>query len=139
MRCFLIFGFLGACLSACASAPREPFNPNADPRIGEAVKRACFSSTGARPGGYVSIDGYDGFLTGDLREKYLLVFSRGCGNLDYGGDVPVFTNYGDNCRRVGEPISTAGTGFRITGGCTITDIYRWNDRADQTEDAPSQE
>ena len=120
-------------LGGCATAKREAFDPEADPRIGAEVKRACFSSS-VTNGGYVSIGGRDAFVTGTMRQKYLLVFSPGCGDIDSPGSFPVFHNYGDNCRRRGERVETAASGFGVTGACTIQHIYEWDPKAE--EEAP---
>jgi hypothetical protein len=118
-------------MASCATSSREAFDPSVDARIGDEIDRACFSTSGS--GGYRRIGDRDAFLTGALREKYLLVFSRGCGDLGPGGSFPVFKNFGDNCRRQGEIVQTARADFGVTGGCTIEHIYEWDEEAEETE------
>lgn len=128
---------LGACAIAaasCATTEQAAFDPEADPRIGAEVKRACFSVNAASTGGYRRIQDRDAFVTGRFNEQYLLVFSRGCGDLGPAGSFPVFRNYGDNCRRQGEAVKTARGDFGVTGACTIKHIYEW--RRDAGEEAP---
>lgn len=116
----------------CASAQRALFDPSVDPRIGAEVDKACLVGNSVG-GGYISVDDRAGFLTGRLREKYLLVFSSGCGDLGPSGSFPVFRNYGDNCRRTGEVVQTARTGGGVSGGCTIQHIYEWNEDAEEDD------
>jgi hypothetical protein len=118
-------------LAGCATAEREAFDPESDPRIGAEVKRACFSQTAAASGGYVRIGGKDAFVTGTMRRKYLLVFSPGCGDLGPGASVPVFYNYGADCRRRGERVEAFSSGFGVTGACVIQNIYEWNPGAEE--------
>ena len=129
-------------VAGCASTPQELFDPASDARVGEQVTRACYGGPGAqRDGGYIEIDGYPGLLVGNQREKFLLIFSRGCGNIGFGTDIPVFRNLGDNCRRQGEIVSTVSQNFTPGGSCTINRIYKWDEDAVQTEEAvaPSEE
>ena len=123
--------------AGCASSARSEFDPSGDPRIGAEVQRACFSSTAASGGGYIEVNGRDGFITGSLRKKYLLVFSSGCGDIGFGGSFPIFKNYGDDCRRRGEIVQTANGTIGVTGGCSIQHIYEWDeDAADEDEAEP---
>lgn len=130
----IFLGALAALAVGCATTASAEFDPDADERIGAEVKTACFSSTGAASGGHIEIGGRDAFITGRLNKKYLLVFSRGCGNLDGFGDVPVFRNYGDNCRRRGELVQTFNSDMGVSGGCLIQHIYEWDrKKADEEE------
>lgn len=115
--------------AGCASSARTAFDPDADPRVGAEVTRACFSSTAASSGGYREVAGRDAFVVGSLRQKYLLVFSSGCGDIGFGGSFPVFKNYGDECRRRGEIVQTANGSIGVTGACSIQHIYEWNEDA----------
>lgn len=121
--------------AGCASAEREAFDPGVDPRIGAEVERACFKPASSTSGGYREIGGWDAFVTGKFNEQYLLVFSRGCGDLGPAGAFPVFRNYGDDCRRRGEIVQTARSGFGVSGGCTIKHIYEWDREAEEDETA----
>jgi len=126
----MVFILLAA-LAGCATAKREAFDPDADPRIGAEVKRACFPFTASVQGGYRRIGEHDAFVTGAMRRKYLLVFSSGCGDLRLGGAAPVFRNYGDNCRYRGERIETFSSGYGVSGACVIQHIYEWNPDGDE--------
>ncbi len=123
--------FTACFLAGCATDAPEAFDPAADPRIGAEVDRACV--TGSIGGGSMRIQGRNAFLMGRSSDRYLLVFSRGCGDLGVGGAFPVFRNFGDNCRRQGEIIETARTDFGVTGGCVIEHIYEWADDAEEAE------
>ncbi len=122
-------------LAGCASAPREAFDPSDDPRIGAEVARACSAAAGGSSGGYRSIGGRDAFLTGSTRQKYLLVFSSGCGSLGSAGAIPVFHNYGGSCRYRGERVEVAESSFGVMGACTIQHIYEWDEQAADEEEA----
>ncbi len=124
-------------LAGCATAERAAFDPESDPRIGAEVERACFTSLASSSGGYVRVGGRDAFVTGSMRQKYLLVFSAGCGSLGPGASVPVFYDYGDNCRRRGERVEAFSSGFGVTGACVIQNIYEWD--PDAEEEAPEDE
>lgn len=137
MRNHVVLGVFAVAAASCATTEQEAFDPEADPRIGEAVERVCFPSNSTTSGGYRRIGDRDAFVTGRFNEQYLLVFSRGCGDLGPVGSFPVFRNYGDNCRRVGEPVRTANSTIGVTGGCTIQHIYEWKRNAD--EEAPEDE
>lgn len=126
-----VLGALVAMAAGCATAEREAFDPGADPRIGEEVRRACFGPVTSSVGGYREIDGWDAFVTGRFNERYLLVFSRGCGDLGPAGAFPVFRNYGDDCRRRGEMVQTARSNVGVSGACTIKHIYKWNRDAEE--------
>lgn len=134
MQNHVILGALAALLVGCAASEPTEFDPTVDERIGEEVSRACFSSTSSR-GGYIEVGGRDAFITGRFKEPYLLVFSRGCGDIDYGGAAPVFRNYGDNCRRRGELVRTFQTDFGVSGGCLIQHIYEWDRKTPEDEAA----
>jgi len=125
-----------AIASACASTPKETaFDPASDPRLGDSVDRACFGSGSSNRGGsYMEIDGHPGFIIGDSRTKFFLLFSRGCGDLGNGSAFPLFTNYGDNCRRAGDRVDTVRDNLRVTGGCVIKSIYQWNEEEDGESD-----
>lgn len=130
----ILFSALLVITAGCASAEREAFDPGVDPRIGAEVRRACFSPVTGSSGGYREIGGWDAFVTGRFNERYLLVFSKGCGNLGPAGAFPVFRNHGDNCRRRGEGVQTAQSGIGVSGGCTIKHIYEWNPDAEEAAD-----
>ena len=139
MRNILLSCAMTLVLTGCATAEREAFDPDSDPRIGAAVKQACFSTTGTTSGGPIRIGSTDAFVTGTMREKYLLIFSPGCGDIGTLGSVPVFRNYGQNCRRVGERVEAASS-FGVTGACVIKEMYEWNPRAeDEAPDAEEDE
>lgn len=121
-------------LAGCATEKRAAFDPAADPRVGAEVKQACFTSTASSSGGYVRVGDRDAFVTGALRQKYLLLFSPGCGSLGPSGSFPVFRDYGDSCRRRGELVEVATSGFGVTGSCTIQKIYEWNPDAEKATD-----
>ncbi len=121
-------GLVAGLALGCATTEREAFDPEADPRIGAEVDSACFYSTGGG-GGYREVGGRDAFVTGRFNERYLLVFSPGCGSIDNFNAVPVFRNFGDSCRRRGDLVRTFEVNFGVTGGCTIEKIYEW-DRSD---------
>jgi hypothetical protein len=123
-----------AVAAGCASAKREPFDPASDPRVGAEVERACFSSPMRSSGGYVNVGGRDAYVTGTLSQKYLLLFSPGCGDIDGMGSFPVFYEYGDSCRRRGERVETARAEFGVTGACVIQKIYEWNPDAEEPEE-----
>ena len=125
-------------LTGCASAPRQAFDPDGDPRIGAEVSRAYFSTVASTSGGYRSVGGRDAFVTGTMRQKYLLVFSPGCGSLGPVGAFPVFREYGDHCRRRGERVEAAESGFGVTGACTIQHIYEWDEDAVDEEETESE-
>lgn len=125
-------------LTGCATAERKAFDPAADPRIGAEVKRACFSSTASSSGGYVRVGDRDAFVTGTLRQKYLLLFSAGCGSLGPSGSFPIFRDYGDSCRRRGELVEIGTSGFGVTGSCTIQKIYEWDPDAEEETDEESE-
>ena len=112
--------------SALAADEKQSFDTSIDERIGNEVKLACFSGASKASGAYFRIGDSDAFITGKRREKYLLVFSQGCGNLDLGNSVPVFKNRGDNCRRRGERVDTFDPGFGVSGGCAIKHIFEWD-------------
>ncbi|MEM8772358.1 MAG: DUF6491 family protein [Pseudomonadota bacterium] len=116
-------------LTACASAPLGPFDPRGDRRFGEEVDEICRSGLTSSSGGYIDLGKRDGFLISAGATDYVLVFSRGCGDLGPAGAFPVFRNFGDNCRRKGELVQTARDGFRLSGGCTIDHIYEWDANA----------
>lgn len=130
MQNHVILGALTALLAGCAASEPTEFDPTTDKRIGEEVTRACFSSS-TSGGGYIEVGGRDAFITGRFKERYLLVFSRGCGGIDYGDEAPVFRNYGDNCRRRGEMVSTFRSDFGVSGGCLIQHIYEWDREAEK--------
>lgn len=121
-------------LAGCATAKREAFDPAADPRVGAEVKRACFSSTASSSGGYIRVGDRDAFVTGTMREKYLLMFSPGCGSIGPSGSFPIFRDYGDSCRRRGELVEIGTSGFGVTGSCTIQKIYEWDPDAEEDTD-----
>jgi len=124
-------------IAGCASAaPTEAFDPGADPRIGAEVSKACYSSIGQR-GGYRRIGDRDGFLTGSFDEMYLLVFSNGCRAIRFSGSAPVFRDYGDNCRRVGERVETVSTTSGVTGACVIQQIFEWDEDGADAEETDS--
>lgn len=126
MQKHVVLGVMAALLTGCAASEQAEFDPASDERIGAEVSRACFSSTAGGGGGYIEVSGHDAFITGRFNDRYLLVFSRGCGDIDFGGAAPVFRNYGDNCRRRGEIVNTFRTDFGVSGGCVIQRIYEWD-------------
>ncbi len=115
----------GFCLLGCATAEREPFNPSADARIGAEVEKACYATTAGAAGASQRIDGYAAFVTGDFREKYLLVFS-GCRGVVGPGGAPVFELHGDRCLFTGDPVKEFTSGTGVTGNCRIQHIYEWD-------------
>ena len=131
MRAIIIVSSLAALALGCATSQREAFDPTSDPRIGAEVDRACFFNS--RGGGYREVGGRDAFVTGRINERYLLVFSPGCGSIDNFASVPVFRNFGDSCRRRGDIVRTFEVNFGLTGGCTIEHIYEL-DRGDGEEE-----
>lgn len=134
MRNIVILGSLAALAAGCATTEREAFDPGADPRIGAEVDRACyFSASGA--GGYIEVGGYDAFITGRFNERYLLVFSPGCGSIDNFNSVPLFRNFGDSCRRRGELVRAIQLDFGVTGACTVQHIYEWDRKSPEDEEA----
>ena len=138
MQRLMIAASVLAVLAGCETVEREPFDPGADERIGEELRRACYPATSASGGGYISIDGYDGFIVGQFNRRYLLVFSRGCGDLGPAGAAAVFRNFGDNCRRQGELVRTFQGGFGVSGACTIDHIYEWDRRSSEEEGTESE-
>lgn len=124
MRAIIIVSSLAGLALGCATAQREAFDPESDARIGPEVDRACFYNS--RGGGYREVGGRDAFVTGRFNERYLLVFSPGCGSIDNFASVPVFRNFGDSCRRRGDLVRTFEVNFGLTGGCTIEHIYEWD-------------
>ena len=135
MHKFIIAGAGLALLAGCATAEREPFDPEADARIGAATERACFvgGAASGSGGGHREIGGYDAFVVGRFNERYLLVFSPGCGDLGPAGAAAVFRNLGDNCRRTGEIVRTFQPGFGLSGACSIQHIYEWDRETDEDE------
>lgn len=132
----VLFGAFLMLIAGCASAQREAFDPSVDERIGAEVKQACFSRAAGASGGYQKIGDWDAFVVGEFNKRYLLVFSGGCDDLGPSGAVPVFRNYGGNCRRRGEFVETARSDFGVTGGCAIAHIYEWDrDGAEASEEA----
>lgn len=129
---------LSLLLAACETAPMAPFDPDTNERIGGEVDEACFGNLANRTGRYIRINDRNGYVIRGRDTDYLLVFSGGCGDLGGLGSVPVFRNYGDNCRRRGELVNTAGDGFRITGGCTVQHIYEWREEAEVVEETESE-
>ena len=138
MQRWMIAAGAFAVLAGCETTEREPFDPGADERIGEEVRRACYPATSASGGGYISIDGYDGFIIGQFNRRYLLIFSRGCGDLGPSGAAAVFRNFGDNCRRRGEMVRTFQRDFGLSGACRIEHIYEW-DRRPAEEDVTEEQ
>ena len=135
MHRLMIAGAGLALLAGCATEEREPFDPASDERIGAEVERACFvggAASGAG-GGYREVGGYDAFVVGRFNERYLLVFSGGCGDLGPAGVAAVFRNLGDNCRRTGEIVRTFQPGFGLAGACSIQHIYEWDRKTDEEE------
>jgi hypothetical protein len=115
----------GVCLLGCATPERDPFDADADARIGAEVERACYSSTNGAAGAAQRIGDYAAFVTGDFNEKYLLVFSGCYGVLGPGGG-PVFELRGDRCLYQGDPVKTFTAGTGVTGNCSILHIYEWD-------------
>ena len=116
-----------ATLTACATGERAAFDPSVDARIGEEVDRACVRNN-SLGGGTDRLGDYTTMIIGSRNDKYLLVFSSGCRDIEFGA-APVFVNRGDQCRRRGEIVNTFNaTG--TSGGCTISKIYRWREDAE---------
>lgn len=117
-------------VAACASTVQEPFDPEADARIGAEVRTACTGGALSSRGGHVvEVGDRIGFVVEDGREAFLLLFSNGCSDIRLGGAAPVFKNRGDNCRRRGEFVGTVNNNFSVSGGCTIKHIYEWDEDA----------
>lgn len=114
----------------------QSFDPNTDARIGDETARACVKNPrkNSRSGHYINIGDFDAFVTGARNERFLLVFSPGCTDLDFGESIPVFRNNGDKCQHRGELVQTTRLDTGFSGSCTIRHIYEW-DRGENDDSA----
>ena len=119
-RSVLIFGATALCAACVAVAD---FNPMSDPRIGEPVNNVCYPSGG---GGYVELDGADGYVFERGSRSYVAVLSRGCGRLSSPFTYPIISNRGSSCIDRGEMIRVGDSSIGSTGGCSIDNFYMWN-------------
>ena len=131
IRCMAIIAVVFS--ASCATPERAAFDPEADPRIGEEVAQACVRTRSGFGGGYRNLQGRDAFVFGDRGDRYVMVFSRGCAELGPAGAFPIFENRGDSCRRRGEFVRTARGGGSVGGGCTVEQIFRWDENAADEE------
>lgn len=149
MRLFFISLAAPIILSACATDPNAEPRPKGveryadDPRLGEEVKRVCFTST---------IDGFsenerDTVVVRKGMDHYLIEVFGSCNALEHAQLVGFDSHM--SCLSKGDSLvvseSIAGPRNEGLGGqrCMITAIYDWDpdatDEAEASEESPSEE